>query len=84
MIHFKMTTKENYASFIDSKTGIMVFVDSFDNQEFNVRIGDLNESKPVGIIKSENDEILNFNLKQIYQNNRLNTRNKTNELFRKS
>ena len=69
MIHFKMTVKENFASFIDSETGIMVFVDSFDNQEFDVRIGDLLESKPVGTVKAENDKILNKNLRQIYQRN---------------
>ena len=67
MIDFKMTTQENFASFIDPKTGVMVFIDSFDNQEFNVRSGDLLKSKSIGIIKARNNKILNEKLRNIYR-----------------
>lgn len=45
MIDFKMTTTENFASFVDAQTGVIVFVDSFDNIEFDVRDGDFIETK---------------------------------------
>ncbi|MBF4366432.1 hypothetical protein [Vibrio anguillarum] len=67
MINFEMTTKENFASFIDPESGVMVFVDSFDNQEFDVRVGSLFESHPVGIIKAADDKTLNKKLSELYK-----------------
>ena len=40
---FDMSITDNYASFIDRDSGVAVFVDSFYNQEFEVRIGTINE-----------------------------------------
>lgn len=66
MINFEMTTKENFASFIDTESGVMVFVDSFDNQEFDVRVGSILESQPIGIIKAMDDQTLNKKLSELY------------------
>lgn len=67
MINFNMTTKENFASFIDKESGKAVFVDSFDNVEFDVRVGTLTESKFVGTIHAEDDSVLNSQLQQLVQ-----------------
>ena len=69
MINFKMTTKENFASFIDAETGVMVFVDSFDNQEFDVRIGSLLDSQPIGVVKATDDNTLNKKITDLYNKN---------------
>jgi hypothetical protein len=67
MIDFKMTTAENFASFVDAETGVVVFVDSFDNIEFDVRVGGFLETKPLGSIKAKDDKTLNIKLANIYQ-----------------
>jgi len=66
MINFQMTTSDNFASFCDDATGAMVFVDSFDNEEFNIRMGDLLTSITLGTIKAKNDNALNIQLTEIY------------------
>ena len=38
IMKFDMSIEDNFASFIDKKTGKAVFVDSFDNKVFEVRI----------------------------------------------
>jgi hypothetical protein len=63
---FTMSITDNYASFIDTASGIAVFVDSFDNREFDVRIGSLNESKFVGRIFAEKDHELNAKLAALF------------------
>ena len=63
---FDMSIKDNYASFIDEITGRAVFVDSFDNQEFEVRIGTINESERAGIIIAVSTDDLNYQLKELY------------------
>lgn len=66
MINFKMTTQENFASFADTELGIMVFVDSFDNVNFDVRLGCLTESHFVATIEATDDETLNSKLNELY------------------
>lgn len=39
MFKFDMQLNQNYASFYHPETGKAVFVDSFDNEEFDIRIG---------------------------------------------
>jgi len=63
MINFDMSTQENFAHFKDSTSEIHVFVDSFDNKEFNVRIGSIRKSTFVGSIYAEDDETLNEKLR---------------------
>ena len=59
---FDMSITDNYASFIDKNSGVAVFVDSFDNQEFEVRIGTINESELAGSIMATTTEELNNKL----------------------
>ena len=59
---FDMSITDNYASFIDKDSGVAVFVDSFDNQEFEVRIGTINESELAGSIMATTTEELNNKL----------------------
>ncbi|WP_171037555.1 hypothetical protein [Pseudoalteromonas sp. S558] len=47
---FDMTITDNFASFYDEQEGSHIFIDSFDNENFEVRIGSLEDSKPVGNI----------------------------------
>lgn len=65
-MNFDMSITDNYASFIDKGTGVAVFVDSFDNQEFEVRIGSIEESNLAGTIHAANSEELNKKLSQLF------------------
>lgn len=60
-----MSLKENFATFKDTKTGQYVFVDTFDNLEFNVRLGSLEESVPLGSVTADSDETLNRKLHEL-------------------
>jgi hypothetical protein len=63
---FDMSITDNYASFIDKDSGVAVFVDSFDNQEFEVRIGTINESELAGTIAAATTEELNTKLAALF------------------
>ena len=65
-MNFDMSITDNYASFIDKDSGAAVFVDSFDNQEFEVRIGTINESELAGSIFAETSEELNIKLAALF------------------
>lgn len=67
MMNIQMSTKENFASFIDKESGKAVFVDSFDNVEFDVRIGSLDHSDFVGSVRAETDDELTARLNQLVQ-----------------
>lgn len=62
-----MSIEDNYASFIDDNTGNAVFVDSFDNEEFDVRIGSVSESENVGTIIANSTDDLNSKLEELYR-----------------
>lgn len=59
MFKFDMQLNQNYASFYHPETGKAVFVDSFDNEEFDIRIGTLRQSKHVATVRASNDDELN-------------------------
>ena len=61
-MNFNMSITDNYASFIDRASGIGVFVDSFNNREFDVRIGSIHESQFAGLIVARTDDELNAQL----------------------
>jgi hypothetical protein len=65
MFDFRMSMEENFASFRDETTGQFVFVDSFDNHEFNVRIGSLRDSRLLGTVSADSSEVLNAKLRDI-------------------
>ena len=67
MINFNMNKNENFASFKDDKTGLFVFVDSYDNNDFDVRIGSLEDSKLITTIHALDAKDLNEKLTTIYQ-----------------
>ena len=60
-----MSIKDNFSSYIDEKTGLSIFVDSFDNHEFEVRIGTTDESISMGTIKADSDAELNKNITEL-------------------
>lgn len=62
MFNFRMTTRENFASFRDTETNKVVYVDSFDNVEFNVRFGTVESTEDLGTIEADCDETLNAKL----------------------
>lgn len=70
MFDFRMSLRENFASFRDEATGQFVFVDSFDNHEFSVRKGTLNESQYLGVITANSDEALNRKLRDLVESAR--------------
>lgn len=65
-MNFDMSITDNYASFIDKDSGVAVFVDSFDNQEFVVRIGSINDSDLVGSVFAETNDELNSKLAALF------------------
>lgn len=65
MFTFDMTLNQDFASFRDSETGRMVFVDTFDNKNFNVRFGTASESKDLGTIIADSDASLNDQLRSL-------------------
>jgi hypothetical protein len=67
MFDFRMTLRENFASFRDEATGQLVFVDSFDNHEFSVRKGTLVESRYIGVVTANTDEALNRKLRDLVE-----------------
>lgn len=67
MFSFRMTVRENFASFRDSETGYVVYVDSFDNHEFNVRYGTVDSTEDLGTISADCDDTLNAKLRELVQ-----------------
>ena len=63
---FDMTITDNFASFFDEQKGSHIFIDSFDNENFEVRIGSLDDSKPAGNIVAFTDDELNSKLLELY------------------
>lgn len=68
MIRFDMAIADNFARFQDDDSGLMVFVDSFDNTHFEVRIGSLEKSVAVGVVKATTDAELNGQLATLLAN----------------
>ncbi len=66
-MNFDMSVNDNFASFVNKSTGVSVFVDSFDNKEFEVRIGTITNSESVGKITAFTDEELNKKLAELYE-----------------
>ncbi len=62
---FAMKVTENFASFFEGTT--FVAVDSFDNYNFNVRIGTLSSTEEVGHITASTDFELNSKLLELYE-----------------
>ena len=66
---FEMLLSDNFASFKDEGTGDYIFVDSFDNKEFEVRVGSLQDSKSLGKITASTNDELNEKLSELYSKN---------------
>jgi hypothetical protein len=62
-----MSINDNFAKFIDDEKDIMVFIDSFDNESFDIRIGTLTDSVSVATITASTDDELNLKLMDIYK-----------------
>lgn len=69
-MNFNMSIEDNYASFIDEDSGLAVFVDSFDNEEFEVRIGTIEESESVGVIHASTSDELNRKLANLFNSHK--------------
>lgn len=65
MFDIQMTTKENFAHFSDKETGKSVFVDSFDNRDFEVRFGTAAKSKFLGTVTANTDQELTQKLNDL-------------------
>ena len=63
---FDMAITDNFASFYDEKEESHIFIDSFDNENFEVRVGSLEDSKPVGNVVAFTDVELNSKLLELY------------------
>ena len=64
---FDMKVSHNYASFFSGTTFIVV--DSFDNYNFNVRIGTISSTNEVGTITATSDFELNEKIMKLYEKN---------------
>ncbi len=63
---FDMSITDNFASFFDEQKERYIFIDSFDNKTFEVRVGDLDNSKSVGSVFASNNDELNVKLLALY------------------
>lgn len=66
MFRFDMSVSQNCAVFYDADN--VVLVDSFDNLHFDVRMGTIFDSKPIGQIKAYSDDELNDGLYSLVKN----------------
>jgi len=66
-MNLNMSVEDNFSSYIDEKTGLAIFVDSFDNHEFEVRIGSAAESVSMGTITAKNNEELNKSILELVE-----------------
>lgn len=62
---FDMQIKHNSASFYDPLTKLFVAVDSFDNENFEVRVGSVQQTESQGTIIAYTDKELNEKLVEI-------------------
>ena len=53
---FDVSIDDSFASFIDDESGVSVFIDSFGNNEFEIRIGTIENSKSVGVVCATTSE----------------------------
>ena len=65
-MEFKMSIEDNFSSYIDPDTGLALFIDTFDNHEFDVRIGSIEDSTAVGTITADTDKELNEKLMELF------------------
>lgn len=65
MFIFDMSITENFAAFHSKCDDRYVFVESFDNNEFCVRIGSLSNSKELGKIIASSSKELNEKLSRM-------------------
>lgn len=63
---FEMSITDNFASFFDERKERYIFIDSFDNKPFEVRVGDLDNPKSVGSVLASNNDELNVKLLALY------------------
>lgn len=61
---FDMKIEQHFASFLDEKDKIFIVIDSFDNKEFNLRIGTLSKTDFKCSFLAENDNQLNSIIEQ--------------------
>ena len=66
-MRFNMSVNDNFASFFDEGSEIYIFVDSFDNENFDVRLGNISESELIGSISAKSDSELNSKLEELYR-----------------
>ncbi|HED34222.1 MAG TPA: hypothetical protein ENJ08_08435 [Gammaproteobacteria bacterium] len=65
-MHTNLSIKDNFSSFSDEESGITVFIDSFDNIHFDIRMGDANESTLAGTIIARTDNELNKKVIELF------------------
>jgi len=63
MFKFDMDIDQNFASFKSDRK--MIFVESFDNLNFEVRVGTIESSKHLANINAKNSNELNAKLKKL-------------------
>lgn len=64
---FDMKTIHNSASFYDPSSKLFVTVDSFDNKNFEVRAGSIQQTESQGTVTATTDEELNKKIIEIVE-----------------
>lgn len=65
MFTFDMSIDQNYASFKCDESDLEVFIDSFDNKSFSVRLGTIHSTQSIGDVETSSSEELNFKLSEL-------------------
>ncbi|HCJ8468496.1 TPA: hypothetical protein NV714_002245 [Escherichia coli] len=70
-MNFDMRMNQNHSSFFDKETKEFLFVDTFDNFNYEVFMGTLSKSKLIGKFTATTEKDLNDNINKLYLENRI-------------
>lgn len=65
MFTFDMSIDQNYASFKCDESDLEVFIDSFDNKNFSVRLGTIHSTQSIGDVEASSSVELNLKLSEL-------------------
>lgn len=70
-MNFDMRMNQNHSSFFDHETKEFLFVDTFDNFNYEVFMGTLSKSKLIGKFTATTEKDLNDNINKLYLENKI-------------
>lgn len=66
-MNINISVSDNFSVCFDKKTGMTIYVDTFDHYTFDVRIGSVSESVVAGVIEAGDNEELNEKIAKLFE-----------------